>query len=238
MRACLTCVFVIAHRGSSAYRVCVWPRVWWPKDLLEYRPKTHFSTTVVLSERKTTHAPVHPSSLLLLSLASRSPGACPTGPLDPVRGGTTRPWVVSTLCLRLSLLDCPCYMLYFISEVSAESGDSPLPPPASCPLPLLRLGAGADKHLLFTATFTEICGAHASPNRAPLHYGTPPTSIPYHQRRRGNLLTAVDTASLAPFLTMRLTGAMSSAPYARLVWIATRLAGLGNTWSGLGLGKG
>ena len=66
---------------------------------------------------------------------------------------------------------------------------------------------------------------------------TPPTSM-YSQRRRGNLLTAEDTASLAPFLTMRLTGAMSSAPYARLVWIATRLAGLGNTWSGLGLGKG
>ena len=80
--------------------------------------------------------------------------------------------------------------------------------------------------------------AHTPPLIAPLHYGTPPTSIPYHQRRRGNLLTAVDTASLAPFLTMRLTGAMSSAPYARLVWIATRLAGLGNTWSGLGLGKG
>ena len=80
--------------------------------------------------------------------------------------------------------------------------------------------------------------AHTPPLISPLHYGTPPTSIPYRQRRRGNLLTAVDTASLAPFLTMRLTGAMSSAPYARLVWIATRLAGLGNTWSGLGLGKG
>ncbi len=33
------------------------------------------------------------------------------------------------------------------------------------------------------------------------------------QRRRGNLLMALDTAPLAPCLTMRLTGAMSSAPY-------------------------
>ena len=70
-------------------------------------------------------------------------------------------------------------MLYFISEVSAESGDSPLPPPASCPLPLLRLGAGADKHLLFTATFTEICGAHASPNRPPtLRYAPNINTVP------------------------------------------------------------
>ena len=184
LRACLTCVFVFAHR-SSAYRVVVSvfvaTRVVAKRSSI-YTPKTHFPSVVSVWTRllRPTCTP-QDCSCLLPRPGSREPRPAPgpargvhvrlPGP-DPVRrarGGTiTRPVIVSSLsfCLTLRLsplvgLYCATMSIYFIYEVNfvaAVSGAlclSSLLGLLPRLLPALSGVLGADKHLLHG--FTEIC---------------------------------------------------------------------------------